>query len=457
MSRRDAPRVGFTVGAAVLLIRPGRGLASASGLQLVAAALTSVLTFAVAVFARALWLVPSSEVMYRVLSVAIVGVLLVPLVTLGTASARLAARSRDDRLATLRLLGASAARVRGIAVAEVAVTAVFGVALGTAIAAALPFALSVLPLHGAPLTAADLWLPWWAVVAIPPVLVGIAAGSALLGLRRVVLSPLGVRTRDVAPRMGWSRVFVAVAVAGAAVLVVQLASPGWGLVIIVGALMLVMIAVMAILGVVGPFAVSRIAALRARRTSDPAALVAARGVQDDPKGAWRSVSTLALASFIVIPAGSLLGYLDTIQRSESREIITPDQFLILADARTIVLALTGLAFLVVTCQVALTQTAAVFERRELHLALDRLGMPLSAQNRVRRLRVMMPANVAVIGASISAVAIAFPLVGVALFVAPLFVLAIVLILALGLLLLRAGVALTSPVLRRVLMAPARGE
>lgn len=457
MSRRDAPRVGFTLGAATLLIRPGRGLASASGLQLVAAVLTSVLTFAVAVFARALWLVPSSEVMYRVLAVVMVGVLLVPLVTLGTSSARLAARSRDDRLATLRLLGASAARVRGIAVAEVAVTAAFGVALGTASAAALPFVLSGFPLHGVPLTAAGLWLPWWAVVAIPPLLVVVAAGSALLGLRRVVLSPLGVRTRDVAPRMGWSRVFVAVAVAGAAVLVVQLASPGWGLVIIVGALMLVMIAVMAVLGVVGPFAVSRIAAFRAQRTSDPAALIAARGVQDDPKGAWRSVSTLALAAFIVIPAGSLLGYLDTIQRSDSREIMTADQFLLLADARTIVLALTGLAFLVVTCQVALTQTAAVFERRELHLALDRLGMPLSVQNRVRRLRVMMPANVAVIGASISAVAIAFPLVGVALLVAPLFVLAIVLVLALGVLLLRAGVALTAPALRRVLSAPARGE
>ena len=53
-----------------------------------------------------------------------------PLVTLGTSSARLSARSRDDRLSTLRLLGLSARRVRNLAVAESALVQSIGVLLG---------------------------------------------------------------------------------------------------------------------------------------------------------------------------------------------------------------------------------------------------------------------------------------------------------------------------------------
>lgn len=65
------------------------------------------------------------------LAVSLVGLLLVPLTTLGSATARLAARSRDERLATLRLMGARASHVRAIAVTEVTLTAAIGVLIGT--------------------------------------------------------------------------------------------------------------------------------------------------------------------------------------------------------------------------------------------------------------------------------------------------------------------------------------
>ncbi|MBN9612255.1 MAG: permease, partial [Actinobacteria bacterium] len=210
------------IDAALLLIRPRRSGAMITCLQLIASSVTTLLAFAVCMLARAFWSASSAEIGYQVLAVGLVGVLLVPLITLGTATARLAARSRDDRLATLRLLGATARQVRRVAVAEVTVVAALGVLIGTVLSAALPFALSLLSVHGEPLRPAELWLPAWCWAVLPPALVVIAAVSALLGLRRVVLSPLGVRTRQDAPRMSWVRVLVAVLVVAAAVLAMQL-------------------------------------------------------------------------------------------------------------------------------------------------------------------------------------------------------------------------------------------
>lgn len=436
--------------ATLLLVRPRRGSGVIVVLQCVAAATTTVLTFTVLMLARVLWQTPTTEQLYQVLAVAIVGLLCVPLITLGTATARLAARSRDDRLATLRLLGATAGRVRRIAVAEVTVTAAIGVAVGSALSALLPFGLGLIWIQGAPITADSLWLPLWTVAVIPPTMVAVASASALSGLRRVIISPLGVRMRAQAPRLSRARMVIAVAVLAGALLVTQFLSPDWGVIVMVSALAAAVLAVMAILGVVGPLAVSMVAGIRARRAPDADRLIAARGVQDDPRAAWRGVSTLALATFIAIPVGSLLGYLDTISRSERRKILTAEQLMLFTDVRTLLVAIVALSFIVVACQVALTQTAEVHERRELSQALDRIGMPRAALNRARLRRVMMPAHIAVIGAAFASGLLFFPLVGVTIAVAPLFIAAIACALALGLLLIRAGVLVTGPALARVL-------
>lgn len=178
---------------------------------------------------------------------------------------------------------------------------------------------------------------------------------------------------------------------------------------------------------------------------------------NDPREAWRQVSALGLAAFVLIPAGCLLGYLQVIENSESRAIMTADQLLVFGDARTLLALLVLMAFLVVACQVAITQTAAVLERRELYVALDRIGMPRRELERARRGRVTMPAIVAVVGAATAASIVGVVLVFVALVMAPGHVAGIVVILGFGLLLVHGGVVVTTPVVRRVLAAPDRGE
>lgn len=443
--------------AAWLLAAASRRDTSLTWLQLIAAFVTTVLGFSAAILAAAFLSVPTDEIGYPILAISLIGFVAVPIVTLGTAAARLTARSRDDRLATLRLLGVSSARVRVTALVEVTVVAAVGVVAGTLASLALPLALTLLPVYGSTMSAQQLWLPVAMWIAIPLLLIVVATVSALLGLRRVVMAPLGVRIRRDAPRLSWIRVLVAFAVIAGAAMLTQLVSPDWGLAVVAAALALGVLAVMSVLGLAGPWIVAIVAKARGSRTSDGARLVAMQGIVDDPKASWRQVSAVALTSFIMVPAVSMIGYLSVIQSSQSSEIMTEDQHLVFDDARTMLLAAIVIAFLVTACQVAITQAAGILERRELYIALNRLGIPRASLMKTRRAAVMLPTLVAVLGSALAATALSLLLVIMLLVMAPLFAASLVVLLTAGILLLLGGVSATRPVLTRVLTAPQRGE
>lgn len=437
------------------LLHPRWGSGVLTGLQILASTVTTVLSFAAAILAARFWNVPDDSGGYRILALALAGLLIVPLVTLGTAAARLAARSRDDRLATLRLLGMSSHRVRTLAVMEATMVATGGVLIGFLLALLLPFALSFLTVQGLPLQPGELWLPVWTSALIVLLLVAIAAGSALLGLHRVVVSPLGVRQRTDASRLSRLRLLLAALAVVGGIVLLQFASPSWGTTGMVLVVTVVVLTVMGVLGIVGPFAVAAVAGARVRATSDPATLVAARRNLEDPRAAWRQVSTIALTSFILVPAGSMLGFLNTVQTSST--VLTADQLLLFTDARTILIALVAMSFVVVACQVAITQTAALLEHRDLYIALDRIGMPRRTMNRARRKQTTAPVLIAVIGSAIAAGALTFPLLAVAATNSPAFLIATLLILTTGIGLVRLGVETTTPALPRLLAQVDRAE
>ena len=146
---------------------------------------------------------------YQLLAVVALVLLVVPLASLGGAAARLSARRRDDRLATLRLLGATPATVSALAVMESTVLALAGSLAGVVGYFAIVPALALVPFRGEPLGIDGVVL---GVPVIAGTVLGIAtlaAVSAVLGLRQVVISPLGVRTRQDAPKLSWVRAGVA--------------------------------------------------------------------------------------------------------------------------------------------------------------------------------------------------------------------------------------------------------
>jgi len=261
-------------------------------------------------------------------------------------------------------------------VAESALVQSIGVLLGFVASLPLPLLVPLLPVQGRAASPEDLRLPAWAGIAIVILVVAMAAISSLLGLRKVVLSPLGVRTRANAPGLSRFRIVIAPVVLAGSVTLLQLASPSWGVTGITMALGGAVLAVMGILGVAGPFVLMTIARKRSGTTSDAATLVASRRNTGDPRAAWREVAGIALTSFVLVPAGSLLGFLHAVANGPS--VLSVEQIVFITDTRFMLIALVVVSFVVAACQTATTQAASLLENRELYIALDRIGAPRAA-------------------------------------------------------------------------------
>ncbi|MDN3904160.1 FtsX-like permease family protein [Arthrobacter sp. YD2] len=366
--------------------------------------------------------------------------LVLPLITLGGSAARLSARRRDEHLSTLRLLGGSATTVRQVTVLEATAQALAGAVAG--VAGYLLFAPLVQLIHfrGAALGAAY-WLHPAAGLATVLAVVLLAAVSSAAGLRKVVVSPLGVRTRAAAQKVHWSRAGIAVAVLVAGSLALTI--PGAGAVLAIMMIFGVFAAGMSVLNLAGPWLVARSATRRLRRAQTPEDLLAARTVLDSPKAAWRQVSALALVCFTAVVAGSAAA---AVQGSQSEG---PEDFL-LQDLMTGVLITVVAGFLMVACSAGINQAATVLDRGELYRSLDRMGMPRGVIEGARIKAVMQPLLlVCTASVTVSAVLL-FPLVGAALLFAPASMVILAATVAVGVGLVRAGLAVTAPVLTSVL-------
>ncbi len=386
--------------------------------------------------------------LYQALAVIALALLVVPLAALGGSAARLSARRRDDRLAGLRLLGATAGTVAALTVIESTALAVVGALAGIVVYLPAVPLVGLIPFRGEPLGASVLLGPGWIALAVAGI-GALAAVSAAVGLRGVVVSPLGVRTRQEAPRLHWVRLLIGVAVVAgtfAAMSALQLAS-GFGVVLAI--LALGFGGTVAVLNLVGPWILRLIASGQAKRARTVRKLLAARTVLESPKAAWRQVSGVAMTSFMAVFAGVGVGLLDAAggqSDPESREL--------LADIRTGVVITVVASFLMVACSVGVNQAAAILDRRDLYVSLDRIGMPVAEMNGVRGRAVLSPLRITTIGSAVTAAIVVFPLTGLALLIAPLSLVTIACCLVAGVLLVWGGLLSTRPVLTRVLADPA---
>ncbi|QSB04456.1 FtsX-like permease family protein [Natronoglycomyces albus] len=233
--------------------------------------------------------------LYQILMAVATVLMVVPLLIFGAATARLSVERRDQRLATMRLVGATPAQIVGLTVIENVLVAIAGALAGAAMWLAIIPAIARIPIDGGHWFAADLWpglALFSATVALIPVLVGVAA---IAGLRRIVISPLGVARRTSQPRLTVARVAVlAVAVAG--FLTVAAMRPGSEM--LFGALILgFMAAVLLGFNVAGPWIVQLIGRLFGKFARTPERLLAARRLVADPRSAWRTVAGVALTGF----------------------------------------------------------------------------------------------------------------------------------------------------------------
>lgn len=451
---RPAGALAPAVALAPLFRRRGDGDRLATGLPVASFAVVTALLLVVLGGAQAFfgWDDELAST-YEALAVIAVVLLLVPLATVGASAARLAARRRDERLASLRLLGATTGTITALTVLEAAVTALVGAVLGVVLYAVLAPLVGLLHFRGEAL-GAQMWVPWW---WLPLAVIGVAllaAASAVVGLRAVVVTPLGVRTRQKAGTAHWVRVVIAVAVLVVGLGLMQvlgvLGEMG-GIVAIIGTLAAIFGGMLLALDALGPWFVRVRARRQARKAQTVPRLLAARMVLEDPKAAWRQVSGVAMTSFV-----GVFGAVGLAMTSmTSTDGMDASERWLLQDVSTGVLVTVAVSFLMVACSVGINQAASTLDRAAVHVSLDRLGVPRDVMSEASRRAVMSALWMVAGGSALCAAVLLFPLVGMAVFVNPVAIVTALAVFALGFLAVRGAAALSARLVPGILARPER--
>ena len=222
--------------------------------------------------------------------------LLFPVLIFIATATRLSAARREQRFAAMRLVGATPRQVSVVAAIESSVAAIAGTLAGFGLFFVFRAPLAAIPWTGASFFTSDVSLSLPDILLIGLGVPVASAAAALLALRRVRISPLGV-TRRVTPKaprawrllpllagiveLGYFAVF---GPPGTTARQVDAYVPGF-LLVMVGLLY------------AGPWLTMMGSRVMARCTSRPAALIAARRLGDNPRAGFRAISGLILAMF----------------------------------------------------------------------------------------------------------------------------------------------------------------
>ncbi|MBD5785922.1 hypothetical protein IF650_06985 [Cellulosimicrobium terreum] len=328
--------------------------------------------------------------------------LLVPLVTLGGAAARLAVARRDARLAALRLAGATTGQVTALTALDAVAQAVTGALLGIVGYGALLPLVAQLRFQGRTFDLGELWVGVPVLLGAVLLVVVIALVSALASLRRVVVTPLGVAARVTPPGLRAIRL-VAFGAAFIALVVVTRLQFG-SLAVLVAVLTSILLIGFAALNLVGPFVIWLAGKATARAARGVPTLLAGRRILDSPRTAWRSVGGVALATFIagLTSIFALLGV-----DADS----TPEEMLFTTDLKTggfLTLAIAGVLAAVST---GVMQAGRVIDQRSEYRTLVLAGTDLRTLDQARFRETLVPLAVSVGISTVGALMFMVPVVG----------------------------------------------
>ncbi len=234
--------------------------------------------------------------------------LLFPILTFVAMATRIAAARREQRLAAMRLVGATVRQIALIAAVEAAIAAFVGAVVGVGLFFAVRPDLARLKVTGDRWFTSDLSPGAPAVVLVCVAVPLAAALAAIASLRRVRVSPLGVVRRARPPRPTRGRlvplgigllILATFALAGRTYS--RGASGSYAPAIVAG-----FVLTMAGVIVAGPWLTMAATTLLATRSTRAPSLIASRRLADNPAAAFRAVSGLILAVFVgsVFAAGT---------------------------------------------------------------------------------------------------------------------------------------------------------
>ncbi|MGW7203542.1 FtsX-like permease family protein [Streptomyces sp. NPDC054837] len=246
---------------------------------------------------------------------AMLGVVLLgmPVVVLASAAGRLGAARREQRLAALRLAGATPRQIIAMTALEAAAVGLAGALTGALAYAALLPALARIPygIGGWYTSQLRVGTGWFAAVVLG--VTALLTVSAVSMLRQVATSPLGVAQQADPRRTRMIRLVLFVGALG-----YIWATSGGGGQLNKRQLLTLLLLFYGAFWLFGPWVVDRLGRVLGRFARRPATLLAARRLSDDPRGAWRTVSGLVLAGFVAgffsisMPGGDTGRYRDQV-------------------------------------------------------------------------------------------------------------------------------------------------
>lgn len=315
--------------------------------------------------------------------------LIVPILTMGAAAARLGMTRRAENLAILRLIGLSPSAARLACVIDTLVHALVGTLIGTLVYLLTLPAWGFLHFQGLAMRVSEMLLPAHLLLEGILLMAVLDAASSWIAVRRASISPLGVARKQQAN--GASRLAVLVfaglvlawLVVGGVVLKSLPQSFAFAVVLIILGL------IFAGVNAFGAWSVGLLGSLMARTARTPASLIAGRRLAEDPKSVWRSFSSVALVGFIVgcvYPVAALV--VPTGDASTS----------LLQDIRTGLLLTLGMSVALAAVSTAVNQASRLLDTMQEVRSLARAGAPLSVLDRARRREILLPALLIIGGA-----------------------------------------------------------
>ena len=308
--------------------------------------------------------------------------LLVPsLLGLLTQAARANLGGREEHLAVLRLIGATAGEVRGMMILESLRQALVGLVLGSVLYVVTCPAWSLLTFQEKRVGTWEIFT-WWVIPAAWIVVLVLAACSVWLALRRVAVTPLGV-TKKIPPK-GQSWVTLALSVVGAVLLYRYLSS----LTIAPEADALEFVPVLVVAGgilTVNALIAVGIIQLLARlsyRVPGAANYVATRRVGRGARTTWKRVTALYFVAFI----GSYGTWVSAIPSFEEDPVIK----MITGDIPSGVVITVVFAAVLMVSSTLLTQVLSVVEQKQLTKSFYFIGAPAAFHTKVAVREVGMP-------------------------------------------------------------------
>ena len=313
--------------------------------------------------------------------------LLVPaVISLAVAAAAAGTRSRQSRLAILRLLGLSSRQIVALSLIDTAVQVLLATVAGTVLyAVCIPLWMK-LSFLAQPVGFSDLIMPVWLYLATVAVTGLVAFAATWLGLAQLMITPLAVSKKQLAgPVRWWRPILFALSIAGFIGfqrLVGADASlrnyTGWTAI----STALVIVLVIFAANLVGPWFMQLGGRILAR-AGGPRILWVGRRIQADPRQTWGYAAGLLFLSLIA-------GYTTLMPITASTTDADTESFAQLTQSDITRGALIAIAFsfILAAVTVYLTQLDDVYQRAEQSATLLKIGAPARYQLAVTWLTVM---------------------------------------------------------------------